>query len=363
MSAEQILFDGKRVLVKTMERAAKADSGVIVDYLRFTVKREALKGLEDAHLPQSDAAFVRLLAERLADLTGFSFGEVRQKGRDYYDHTCTIWNPNGHEVGSVSGGGEHQRGTFCFTLKGEGCTYAREGWERAVYDFAQSLDAKITRIDLARDYFQGEKGGVEAVRDAYLSGQFDYRNRRPSQENAGSWDNGHSRTYYVGKRESGKMFRAYEKGHQFGDMESKWWRAEVEYRSHQRIIPLESLIRPANYFAGAYEYTADLLVDVFPTTVPTSHAVAEASAQRAVRWMERTVAPALVHLSLNSGFDWVTRLCIEHADRPMPKALRGLSPTSIKHGLDQALKRFTQSSEEPALCAPFNLPELETTAS
>ncbi|WP_101050025.1 replication initiation factor domain-containing protein [Macromonas nakdongensis] len=358
--AEQLLFDGKRVLIKTQERAARADSGVIVDYLRFTVKHERLKDLEDAHLPQSDAAFVRLLAQRLAQLTGFSFGEARQKGRDYYDHTCTIWNANGHEVGSVSGGGEYQRGTFCFTLKGEGCTYAAQGWERAVYDFAQALDAKITRIDLARDYFTGEKGGVEAVRAGYLNGEFDYRNRRPSQENAGCWDNGHSRTYYVGKRESGKMFRAYEKGHQYGDMNSQWWRAEVEYRSHQRIIPLEALIRPANYFAGAYEYCADLLLDVLPVTVPTAHAVAEASTERTVRWVERTVAPAVVHLSLNCGFDWLTRLVIEHADRPLPKALRGLQPEAIKQGMDNATKRFTRSTPEPALCAPINLPETES---
>lgn len=364
--AEQLIFDGKRVLVKTMERAARADAGVIIDYLRFTVKREALQRLDEAYLPDeddstiNDAAFTRLLAQRLAQLTGFAFGEVRQKGRDYYDHTCTIWNANGHEVGSVSGGGEHQRGTFCFTLKGEACTHASTGWERAVFDFAQNLDAKITRIDLCRDYFNGEKGGVLAVREAYLNGQFDYRNRRPSQENAGCWDNGHSRTYYVGKRESGKMFRAYEKGHQYGDMDSQWWRAEVELRSHQRIIPLEAIIRPASYFAGAYHYTHELLQDVQPVSIRTAHAVAEACAQRAVRWIERTVAPAIVHLSLHSGFDWITRVAIEHADRPMPKALQGLSPTSIKHGISQALKKFSSSTEEPALCAPFIQPGLET---
>lgn len=365
MSTEQLIFDGKRVLIKTIERAARADSGVIIDYLRFTVKRQVLHRLQDLnivdadHNTHNDAYITRHLAERLAHLTGYTFGEVRQKGRDYYEHTCTIWNANGHEVGSVSGGGEHQRGTFCFTLKGEACTHAATGWERAVYDFAQGLDSKITRIDLCRDYFDGEKGGVEGVRQAYLTGQFDYRNRRPSQENAGSWDTGHSRTYYVGKRESGKMFRAYEKGHQYGDMESPWWRAEVELRSHQRIIPLETIIRPASYFAGAYSYTHELLQNVEPVSIKTAHAVAEACSERVVRWIERTVSPSIVHLSLNSGFDWITRLAIEHASRPMPKAMRGLSPNSIMHGLNQALKRFTSSTEEPALCAPFNLPGLE----
>ncbi len=356
MNAEQLLFDGKRVMLKTAERAAAADAGVIVDYLRVTVKREALKALEDAHLPETDAAFTRLLAQRLAQLTGFSFGEFREKGRDYYDHTCTVWNANGNEVGSVSGGGEHQRGTFCFTLKGEGCNYAAKGWERALYDFFTPLGAKITRVDLARDFFNGEKGGVDAVREGYLPGMFDYRNRRPSQDQAGSWDNGHSRTYYVGRRESGKMFRGYEKSHQFGDMEGKWWRAEVEFRSHQRIIPLEALIRPASFFAGAYDFCHELLQNIEPVTMQTGHVVAEASVERSVKWLERTVAPAIVHLSLEAGFDWITRLCIEHATRPLPKALRGLSKPSIQYGITQALKRFTQSTPEPALCAPSYLP-------
>lgn len=353
MSAEQLLFDGRRIKIKTQERAAKSDAGVIVDYLRVTVRRDAIEAL--SFIPQGamDSEITRLLAVRWAELVGFQFGEVRGKGRDYYEHTCTIWNDNGREVGSVSGGGEHQAGTFCFTLKGEGCTYAAPGWERTAYEFFNALEAKITRVDLARDFFDGESGGVESVRDAYRQGLFNYNGRKPSCDQNGDWEHGKSRTWYVGKRESGKVFRGYEKDHQFGNLDGKWWRAEVELRSHQRIIPLESLIRPSSFFAGAYEYCAQLLQHVQPQKVSTGHKVAEASIESCIRWIERTVAPALVHISLNSSFDWLMQVTVEHAHRPLPKALKGLTSSAIKSGCERALKRF--SSAAPPSVAPSPL--------
>lgn len=57
------------------------------------------------------------------------------------------------------------------------------------------------------------------------------------------------------------MFRGYEKGRQLGDPESLWFRAEVELRNQGRIIPLDILINPTQYFTGFYPYTAKLIDD------------------------------------------------------------------------------------------------------
>ncbi|HMM52562.1 MAG TPA: replication initiation factor domain-containing protein [Burkholderiaceae bacterium] len=130
-------------------------------------------------------------------MLGFELGEAR-KGRDHYDHTWTINSPFGKDVASVSGGGASQRDTFCVTLKGEACTFARPGWEQRLHDIFLPLYHRVTRIDLARDFFNGECT-IDDVVHCYNNGEFDYRNRRPSHQEHGVWigEAPHSRTFQV----------------------------------------------------------------------------------------------------------------------------------------------------------------------
>lgn len=342
---ERLALEGQKVKIVCAERAVKANAGVVVDYFRCTVARETLftalipsKGELIVDGLQLDSEIVADLAIHFASLLGFQLGEFRP-GRDYYEHSFTITNEHGQEVASVSGGGESQRGTFCFSLKGNGCTFAKPGWEQRIYDFFAPLAAKVTRIDLCRDFFQGQFGYQQAVQ-AYQDGEFSYRGRAPSKMAIGDLLDGHSTTFQVGKRESGKIFRGYDKGHQFKLMDDPWWRAEVELRSNNRIIPLETLIRPAAFFAGAYGFTARLLDDVEPQSIPTMQRVAEASVERTVQWFQRTVAPSLVHLSLAAGFDWLTHIAVDQAYRPLPRSLQGISPQSMVAGIVKTLGRF-----------------------
>ncbi len=349
---ERLALEGKKVKIICGERAAQADSGVVVDYFRCTVTREALfsasipsKGELIVDGLQLDSEIVADLAIHFAKLLGFERGESRP-GRDYYDHSFTIINENGQEVASVSGGGESQCGTFCFSLKGNGCTFAQPGWEQRLYDFFAPLKAKVTRIDLARDFFDGQYGFSDAAK-AYEDGEFSYRGRAPSCDDIGS-RKGYAATFSVGKRDSGKVFRGYDKGHQFRNLDDPWWRAEVEFRSNNRILPLELLIRRASFFAGAYGFTARILEGVEPQTIPTCQRVAEASVERTVKWFERTVAPSLVHISLAAGFDWLTQIAVDQANRPLPRSLEGISPASMKAGVLKALKRFSETPSVPA---------------
>ena len=356
-SEEKMVLEGRKVKLMTVERSTSADAGVIVDYFRCTVHRDALlrasipsKGELIVDGLQTDAEIVYDLAVVWARTLGFKVGDMRPAGRDYYDHTVIVLNEDDHEVGSVSGGGVMQRGTFCFSLKGNGCNFANPGWESRAYQFLSPLQATITRIDLARDFFKGEYG-FQAAYDAYQNDEFSYRGRKPSFDDAGS-KKGFATTFYVGKRESGKLFRGYDKGHQFKLMDDPWWRAEVELRNHNRVIPLEALIRPASFFAGAYGFCARILEDVEPQSIPTGLKVAEASVERTLQWFEKTVAPSLVHISMTAGFDWLTRMAVEHAYRDKPRSLKGLSAESIKSGVERAVKRFIHTSPEPAGSMP-----------
>ena len=157
-----------------------------------------------------------------------------------------------------------QAQTFCVTVKGEACTFAVKGWESRIYDLFAHLDPRVTRIDLARDFLHGDCT-IEEVVHCYNCGEFDYRNRRPKHQEHGVWigDVQHSRTFQVGQRESGKLLRAYEKGHQFKLMDDPWMRAEVEFRNVNRVIPFDALTRPADFFAGAYNF-CQMVLDTKP---------------------------------------------------------------------------------------------------
>jgi DNA relaxase NicK len=342
----KLVTDGRRVmeLCQARQLAANAQGGVTLDYLRFTIKRDSIPASRRIPLDTDDQNLARWFAMLFAQMLGFTLG-VDRPGRDYYEFTTTIDNDNGHEVGSVSAGGESQRGSICFTIKGEACTSARPGWEQRVHAYFAELMPTITRIDLAKDFFEGELDIAELV-GLYKGHEFSYRNRRPKHETHGAWldvdgQSGHSRTFQVGKRDSGKLFRGYEKGHQYGLMESLWLRAEVEMRNVNRVIPWDAVISPAEYFAGAYPATQLIANLNVATPVPTGKAVAEASAERCIRWFKRVVAPTLVQLvKATPDLDWLVNLVLDQTHRRVPRSLRGLSPHRMQQGIERALSPF-----------------------
>jgi DNA relaxase NicK len=128
-------------------------------------------------------------------------------------------------------------------------------------------EIKITRIDLAHDDYAGtrsinvarkyaKKGGFNSGgRPAsYMYIESGHLNQKVQKELKKEYrfipDKG--RSLYVGSRESGKLLRVYEKGIQMGDPSDKWVRWELELHSSQRVIPLETMIKPSEYLAGAY---------------------------------------------------------------------------------------------------------------
>lgn len=346
---------------RQMDSKAQQQSGIICDYLRFTIHRENIPDTKRIPRESEDRDLAKFYALHFANLLGYQLG-IERPGRDYYDHTHTIENDFGHEVASVSAGGESQRGTIAFTIKGEGCSHATEGWEKRVHDYFAEMTPTITRVDLSKDFFEGEVS-IEEVVHLYKCHEFSYRNRLPSYTTHGSWDlhetldgiplHGHSRTFQIGKRESGKLARFYEKGHQYRLMDSKWLRAEVEFRNVGRVLLWEMLLAPAEFFAGAYPAMKLICDHETETKIPTAAKTGEASAQRCINWVQRVVAPTLVQLvSCTGNDDWLHGLVLDQQHRKVPRSLRGLNHHTMAEGLCKALSKYTSfmNPAEPA-CA------------
>lgn len=344
---EKLVLEGGRLkfLCEARQLEAKAQGGIVPDYFRFTIKRENIPSTRRIPGDTSDQDLARWFALLFAQQLGFVVG-VDRPGRDYYEFTTTIDNEWGHEVASVSAGGESQRGSICFTVKGEGCTHATNGWEKRVHDYFAEFLPTITRIDLCKDFFQGETC-IEELVGLYKAHEFSYRKRMPKHACHGSWLDvegvmGNSRTFQVGKRESGKVFRGYEKGHQFAMMESKWLRAEVELRNVNRVIPWDAIVSCAEYFAGAYPACHLLSNRELATQIRTATKVGEASAHRCINWVKRVVAPTLLQITkIMPDHDWLEGLVLDQVHRRVPRSLRGLSAQSMQHGIQAALRPFT----------------------
>lgn len=199
-----------------------------------------------------------------------------EKGCRYYvEHEGTSI-----PIARVDWGGTYHGGRARFDLSGSAC-YLVERWDAFVAWCQQQPQYKLTRVDLAVDCLEGEYTVDDAV-CWYRAGEFNAGGRPPRHELLGDWlEPRYGRTLTVGRRENGKMLRAYEKGRQLGDSMSSWTRFEVELRNVDRALPLDVLLDPDTYFAGAYRCLQRLL-DVEASRIKTDQRLTEISLGRLV---------------------------------------------------------------------------------
>jgi len=353
--AERLVMQGQKVMLTLAEAQSASKSRCHIDWVSLIIRESDIVASEffqasvdsDAHVSDLPAYIMRLLAKKLCQITGYELGEMVVPGFNFYRCSIVLLNDQGKRIGFVSGGGDSQNGTYNLVLRGEGCTFAQHGWQEHLYGFASSLSGYLARIDLALDFFEGQSGGVEAVRQAYRDGAFDYNGRRPSHDMSGAWDgeDGHKRTFYVGQKGS-KCVCAYEKGHKYGMTDSAWWRYEQRFGNQDRILPLDMLVEPDKYFAGAYPFNAELLDQAEPVSIKTKAELKDMTAQvvveRKLAWLENTVAPTIVHLTKafdegSHGFMWLCDLAVKHAYRELPRSLRGIPSSFLKQSIQRLL--------------------------
>ena len=200
-------------------------------------------------------------------------------GRFNYQYSANLY-ADGEQAGIIAWGG---RNLGCYvSFMGAGCNAL--DMPRLYREIHKIPSMKITRIDLAHDDMEGKysvdvarkmakKGGFCAggrpssymyIESGHLKSKQDkqlikehFKSSKKSDskttiKKAYRFIPDKGRSLYIGSRESGKLLRVYEKGIQMGDPNDKWVRWEVELHSKQRIIPLDAMIKPSEYLAGAY---------------------------------------------------------------------------------------------------------------
>ena len=257
-ACDTIVFDGRKPKLQTIRKPTNKQIAFIdwitVSFHVATINPKFVRtGQDDDEYMEMCRSAVMDLSPSLMSIFGKKYHITKQfqKGRNFYQYSFDI----GEGLGFVCIGG--QRNTVSITVSGNGLSMAQNGWEFQLFKFLENAQrGKITRIDLAHDDIKGEYLNVYELDKLESAGGFHCGGARSSVRHDGNWKykdpNNQGLTLYVGNRASGKMMRAYEKGKQLGEANSKWTRVEVEYKSVDRNIPFDVLLNPSAYFMGAY---------------------------------------------------------------------------------------------------------------
>lgn len=256
LSSAFVMLDGQ---IKEVPLKIGSNTAAHIDALTLTMS-ECVFDINDINI--SDDELACAISGSLEEIMGFGLFS-RANGRNGYQYSY-LMGTDRVSYGFVAFGGSQQRNTVCIHFTGTGLLAASDGWEQRLFDFLKDYapNAKITRVDLAHDFMNGEYSPDQALAD-WENGLFTARHSKPVAECVGSdWlcKTGKGKTFYVGSRKSSKFCRIYEKGKQLGDEQSKWVRFELELKSKDIVIPHDILLNPGQYLTGAYPICHDLFL-------------------------------------------------------------------------------------------------------
>ena len=283
------------------------------------------------------------MSRHLQSIFGFGITSKREKGANFYK---TSWNV-GDGWGMVCHGG--QNGTILVMLSGAGCTAAKPGWELRLKTFLENAKRpRISRVDLAHDDFTGATYSVDRADQEHTDGLFHIHGRNPDCEHRGNWKNpnGKGRTLNVGNRKNGKFCRVYEKGRQLGDKTSNWVRIEVEFKSVDRVIPFDVLLRPGEYLAAAYP--AFSWINQVQERIFTTQKATEATVAKAKAWIKHQCGSSLKWMRDILGDDEFFKQLTRDGDPKWSKLAHYLSSPKSIHETKQPI--CPVDFENPAFC-------------
>lgn len=139
--------------------------------------QEKLLGLSKVlnSLPDADfaaSAQAKELATQVAACLGheFSLHPEMLKGHDFYRFRWSIVRNDkevawvGFLASSTSPRQKSQANTIHVNITGTACTFAEPVWPSRMVELIEETNAKITRCDLALDFFDGISGGLQRVK-------------------------------------------------------------------------------------------------------------------------------------------------------------------------------------------------------
>lgn len=388
MTRPSLVLDGNEIKLRLQAARGKTSGLVHVDWLRFTCQLRnaptpsadvlfpapkvstlehplseyeceigmsyaAQRRLRLLHvmrsLPDPDfaaSAQAHALAQKICKILGpdFQIEPELKKGHDFYRFRWSITRNDAEcaWVGFLASGEsprqQSQAKTIHANIYGTACTFGRGDWRARMANLIEDCDAKITRVDLALDFFEGIKGGLDRVYRDWHAGSMDVRGRRPAANTVGPWvEGGRGRSFYFGSKEAGKQTNAYEKGVQlFGVHDAtSWERVELRYGNKLRDLPVDVLRRPDDFFADASDWHRLILAEQGATAgagaikVRAKQAVetVKAEATRCVRWLQSTAGPSMAVAFEFLGEDRFLELI---TGRLRPGRLRKFSDNEIK---------------------------------
>ena len=290
----------------------KAREVCIIDYLTLVISSDRLK--EE-----------RLLDMRYLVHQIFGFGkkvvvgEFQEKTWNFYPYSAQLTDCHGDLVGRIGFGGN--RDTYCISLSGAGCKWVKD-WVRVAKE-CRLLEAKVSRIDLAHDDYDGLYLDVHALRARAASGDFASGGCPPHSRFLSDEGSGSGCTLYVG-RKGHKELCIYEKGKQLGMKDSSWVRAEVRLYAKHVAIQLEVLAFPSTYFRGAYSVLNELVKGVC-TRLKTIKKQVQVTGTALVNWLRRQAGPALHVLSRTFAESWPQYLNENVVREGHPQRFRGVA--------------------------------------
>lgn len=324
--------------------------------LRLDRVVKMLRGIADPEFSPSAQALE--LAERVAAILGpdfVAYPEIR-KGHDFYKHRISI-ERHGTECGWVgflaSGDSPRQQSqakTMHVNIYGLACTFALPSWRSGMADLIDETSAKVTRCDLALDFFEGINGGIARIKSDYESGLMDVSGRRLKCNMVGDWSecSEGGRSFYIGNKEGGKQTNIYEKGHQLFGVKSasSWMRIELRYGNKFRVLPSDILRNSSDFFAGASDWHAAMLREAEVRAIPEPIACVKRLADttvvgevsRNIQWVQNVAGPSLA-------------LCFEHLGEDQFLAI------VAKQQLPRRLSRFSRVELQRAFSGSRYIPK------
>lgn len=304
----------------------------ILDWLGFTVGEEVF--------PDCPDDTIRLIQRWMPTAT---LGDQPGPPRNFYRYTRNVYAFVGFEavlVALICWGGERQRRTVNVQLNGKGCALV-EGFQH-IAPWLDAYNARLTRVDTAVDFLDGEYT-VDSFFEAFKSGGFNWNNA-PKHRCEGPWgiESDDGRTLYIGKKENGKEFCAYEKGKQCMPGDSPWNRAEIRWFNKDRVLPVDMLTKPAEYVAKSYPCFQEIM-QRDGVRIPTDQNEFDMTADRYTEYLKRC-AGKIIHTlrhTYHTDADMLDQLAVVG----IPKRLRKASLMLVRGGLADLQKPYLTAEQ------------------